>query len=55
MAFIITNRDTGEVALVYGDGRLAGLDGPSVAGYVARFGEPIPTGDAEYRSMASKG
>lgn len=53
--FLITNRTTGAVALVYGDGRLTGLAGADLAGYVARFGDPIPTDAVVYDDMASKG
>jgi hypothetical protein len=41
MAFIIVNRDTGQPALVYGDGRVTGLDGSSFAAFDARFGPAI--------------
>ena len=40
--FIIINNTTGQPALVYGDGRLTGLAGGDLAGYVARFGDPHP-------------
>jgi hypothetical protein len=53
--FIIRNTATGAVALVYGDGRLTGLAGPDLAGYAARFGDPIPTDPVVFDDMASKG
>ena len=54
MAFIINNRASGEVALVYADGLVVGLAGPDLAGYVARFGEPIPTDPAIWASYLAK-
>ena len=53
--FIIINTQTGQPALVYGDGRLTGLAGEDLAGYVARFGDPIPTNDVVFNDMAGKG
>ena len=53
--FIIINTHTGQPALVYGDGRLTGLAGDDLAGYVARFGDPIPTDDVVFNDMATKG
>ena len=53
--FLITNTGTGAVALVYGDGRLTGLAGPDLGGYVARFGDPIPTDPVVFDDMAGKG
>ena len=54
--FIILNREAGQPALVYGDGRLTGLlAGGSLAGYVARFGAPIDTDPVVFNDMASKG
>jgi len=43
MAFIIRNRSTGEVALVYGDHQVIGLAGEDLAGYRARFGDELDT------------
>jgi hypothetical protein len=43
MAFIMHNRNTGEIALVYGDGIVTGLAGGDLGGYVGKFGEPIDT------------
>ena len=53
--FIILNRETGQPALVYGDGRLTGLAGGDLPGYVARFGQPIDTDPVVFNDMASKG
>ena len=53
--FIIINNETGQPALVYGDGRLTGLAGGDLAGYVARFGDPIPTDPVVFNDMAGKG
>ena len=55
MPFIVINRDTGQPALVYGDGRLTGLAGGDLAGFVARFGEPIETDAVVFNDMAAKG
>ena len=55
MPFIIMDRDTGQPALVYGDGRLTGLAGGDLPGYVARFGDPIDTDHVVFNDMASKG
>lgn len=43
MAFIMHNSNTGEIALVYGDGLVTGLAGGDLGGYVSKFGEPIDT------------
>ena len=53
-AFIILNTTTGQPALVY-DGKVTGLAGADLAGYVARFGEPLPTDDVAFADFASKG
>jgi len=53
--FIISNTGNGQVALVYGDGRLTGLAGADLAAYIARFGEPIPTDPVVFDDMAGKG
>jgi len=54
MAFIIQNTQTGQVILIYGDGKTAGLAGADLAGYFARFGEPIPTDGAVCDSIIGK-
>jgi len=43
MAFIIRNRTSGEVALVYGDHQVVGLAGGDLAGYEQRFGPALDT------------
>ena len=53
--FIVINRDTGQPALVYGDGRLTGLAGPDLPAFVARFGQPIETDPVVFNDMAGKG
>ena len=53
-AFIIVNTNTGQPALVY-DGKVTGLAGADLGGYIARFGEPIPTDDVVFLDFASKG
>jgi hypothetical protein len=53
--FIITNTDTGQIILIYGDGKTAGLAGPDLPGYVARFGQPIPTDPTVCDAIISKG
>jgi len=55
MAFIVINKDTGQPALVYGDGRLTGLAGEDLAAYEARFGAAIPTDNVVFLDMAGKG
>lgn len=52
--FIITNTDTGQPAIVYGDGRLTGLSALDLDAYVARFGQPIPTQPDVFADFASK-
>ncbi len=54
MAFIITNRETGEVALVYGDRQVIGLAGQDLSGYQAQFGPPIPTDPVVWSGFISK-
>jgi hypothetical protein len=53
--FIIINTQTGQPALVYGDGRLTGLSGTDLAAYEARFGPAIPTDPVVFTDMANKG
>lgn len=53
--FIIINTQTGQPALVYGDGRLTGLAGPDLPAYEARFGKAIPTDPVVFTDMANKG
>jgi N-acetylmuramoyl-L-alanine amidase len=55
MPFIITNKATGAPALVYGQGKVTGLDGSSLATFVARYGEPIVVEQATFDDFAAKG
>lgn len=54
MAFIIVNRSTGQPALVYGDGKVTGLDGGSVAEFEARYGPGIAVEDVTFNDFAGK-
>jgi len=54
MAFIIINRDTGQPALVYGDGKVTGLDGGSFAGFDAKFGPAITVEAVTFNDFANK-
>jgi hypothetical protein len=55
VAFIIENRETGQPALIYGDGKMTGLAGGDLDAYVERFGEPIPTDVVVWADFANKG
>lgn len=52
--FIIVNKDTGQPALVY-DGKVTGLDGGSLATFVARYGQPITVESVTFDDFAAKG
>ena len=54
MAFIIINQDTGQPALVYGDGRMTGIDGTSLGAFVAKYGDPINVEAATFDDFATK-
>jgi hypothetical protein len=54
MAFIIINRDTGQPALVYGDGKVTGLDGGSYNEFAARFGPAITVDGVTFDDFAGK-
>lgn len=54
MAFIIHNTGDGQIALVYGDGRVTGLAGQDLGGYIARFGEPVDTDPVVFADFTSK-
>jgi len=54
MAFIIINRDTGQPALVYGDGKVTGLDGGSFNEFTARFGPAITVDGVTFDDFAGK-
>ena len=53
--FIIKNRTTGEVAIVYGDGKLTGLAGGDLSHYETRFGEALPTDPVVWADFIAKG
>ena len=54
MAFIIINKATGQPALVYGDGKVTGLDGGSFAGFDAKFGPAITVESVTFNDFADK-
>lgn len=53
--FIIKHNITGEVALVYGDGKLTGLAGADIHRYEARFGEALVTDPVVWADFVAKG
>ena len=53
--FLIRNNETGGIALVYGAGKVTGLDGDSVDDFVAKFGPWIDMPPVTYNDFASKG
>jgi hypothetical protein len=55
MAWIMLNTQTGQPALVYGDGKVVGLAGADLAGYYARFGDPLPTDPVVFTQIAQQG
>ncbi len=54
MAFIIVNKNTGQPALVYGDGKVTGIDGLSLDAFVAKYGAPITVEDVTFNDFAGK-
>lgn len=54
MAFIIVNQATGQPALVYGSGKVTGIDGSSFDAFVAKYGAPITVENATFNDFASK-
>jgi hypothetical protein len=54
VAFIISNTETGQPALVYGDGKVTGLDGETIGEWIARFGEMLPTSPGVFTDFAGK-
>ena len=54
MAFIIINQATGQPALVYGDGKVTGLDGGSLDAFVAKYGPAITVEDVTFSDFAGK-
>jgi len=55
MPFIIVNIKTGQPALVYGAGKVTGIDGSSLAVFIDRYGAPITVEDTTFNDFASKG
>lgn len=55
MAFIITNIETGENALVYGDGKVTGIAPMDVGPFVAKFGAGLPVQPEVFADYANKG
>lgn len=53
-AFIIQNRDTGEVALIYGDHQMVGLAGGDLDDYTNRFGTPLITDPVVWAGFLNK-
>jgi hypothetical protein len=53
-SFIIVNNDTGQPALVYGDGKVTGLDGETITKWTGRFGEMLPTSAGVFADFQSK-
>jgi len=53
--FIIRNRQTGEVAIVYGDGKLTGLAGADLHQYETAFGPALPTDPVVWADFVAKG
>jgi hypothetical protein len=54
MAFIIVNQATNQPALVYGSGKVTGIDGTSFDAFVAKYGPPITVEDVTFNDFASK-
>ena len=53
--FLIRNSNNGGIALVYGDGKVTGLDGDSLDDFVARYGPWIDMPPDTYDGFVSKG
>ena len=54
MAFIIINASTGQPALVYGDGKVTGIDGLSLDAFVAKYGPAITVEAVTFNDFAGK-
>jgi hypothetical protein len=54
VAFIIINADTGQPALVYGDGKVTGIDGGSFNEFNAKYGPAITVERVTFDDFASK-
>jgi hypothetical protein len=55
MAFLIINSDNGQPALVYGDGKVTGIDGGSFDSFNTKFGPAITVDPATFDDFANKG
>lgn len=53
--FLIRNNETGGVALVYGEGKVTGLDGDSLPAFIQRYGNFIDMPPVTYNDFAAKG
>jgi hypothetical protein len=54
MAFIIVNKNTGQPALVYGSGKVTGIDGTSLDAFIAKYGPAITVEDVTFNDFAGK-
>lgn len=54
VAFIIVNQDTGQPAVVYGEGLLTGIDGGSYNTFVSKFGPAITVEGATFADFERK-
>lgn len=53
-SFIIVNNSTGQPAIVYGDGKVTGLDGETIGQWTARFGDLLPASAGVFDSFTKK-
>lgn len=54
VAFIIINQDTGQPALVYGEGKMTGIDGTSFDAFVGKFGPAIVVEAGTFNDFEAK-
>jgi len=54
-SFLIRDRDSGGIALVYGDGKTNGIDGNNLDAWVARFGPWLDMDPNIYANFIAKG
>lgn len=52
--FLITNPDTGEIAVIYGAGLMTGLPGSAVDAAVCRFGDPLTVDTPTWQDFQGK-
>jgi len=55
MAFMIRDRDTGAIGVVYGDGKLTGIDGTNLEQWTSAFGAWIDVDSNVFNDFATKG